>query len=137
MYCTIQNIQDIVPQSVLDKLTNEDTSIITKAIESAQSTVNAYLQGSYDIPELEGLPIIQDISEKITVYKLYTWFSGDETPRIISTNYNIAISELEKIQAGKLSLSYDSGASTLRQPEVLANKTAESKFFSEETWNGY
>lgn len=130
MYCTIENIQNLIPSGVLSQLTNNDTNLIADAITSAEASVNAYLQGSYDINYLADCALLKDISEKITVYNLYTRFSGDETPQIVSTNYKIAISQLEKIQSGALSLGNIDNTPKDRQSEVFSNKTSEDKMFS-------
>lgn len=135
-YCTIENIQELIPTTVLSQLTNGDEFAITKAITDATASINAYLQGSYDLSELENIPVLTDICQKISVYNLYTRVSGDETPQIVSTNYNIAISELEKIQTGKLSLGLSDGSISNRQSEILTNKTG-VKTFSQDTLAGF
>lgn len=137
MYCTIEDIQNLIPAMILSQLTNSDDLLIAKAIQDAQATINAYLQGAYNISEISESALLKDICQKISVYNLYSRFSADETPQIVSTNYKIAIGELEKIQSGKLSLGLIDGTPEPRTAEIFSNKNSYSKTFSIDTLAGF
>ena len=100
MYCTIQNIKDLIPQNLLEGLTSGNDAAIAKAIATAEATINAYVSGSYDAKEASGASFLQSVAEKLTVYNLYLVAAYDETPQIVVTSYLAAISDLEKLQKG-------------------------------------
>jgi len=129
MYCTIQNIKELIPSNLLSELTFENDDAIAKAIFSAEATINAYISGSYDASNAVNTAFLQYTAEKITVYNLYLTSAADETPQIVVTSYLEAISDLEKIQKGVLSLMSNSSAENPRQSEVFSNKTVSDRAF--------
>jgi len=135
MYCTVDNIKDLVPQNLLEELTSGSDAIIEKAIAGANATVEAYLTGAYDLPQQS--VFLQTIAEKITVYNLYLMSAFDETPQIVITSYLEALSALEKIQNGTLSLVASDNTANDRQSEVFTNKTADDRLFGKIDLSGF
>jgi len=131
MYCTVSNIKDLIPQNLLLELTGGNDAGIEKAIAGASATIDAYLMGSYDDSNSMNSPFLQALAEKITVYNLYLVSASDETPQIVTSSYLEAISNLEKIQNGLISVKSEN-APPERQSEVFTNKTACDRFFSKE-----
>lgn len=129
MYCTIQNIKDLIPEKLLEWLTSGNDSVIEKAIEGASSTVDAYLMGSYNPEEASHSAFLQAVAEKIAVYNIYLVSASDDTPQIVITSYLEAISSLEKLQNGLLSVS---NTEKERQSEVFINKAPWDKLFGKE-----
>lgn len=136
MHCTVSNIKDLIPENLLSELTSDDDTVIEKAIARACATIDAYLMGSYDPSNALASPFLQSVAEKITVYNLYLVSACDETPQIVTNSYLEAISSLEKIQSGLISISPQNQPSE-RQSEVFTNKAEADKLFSKENLKGY
>lgn len=130
MYCSVDNIKDLLPQNLLLELTSGNDAVIEKAIASASATIDAYLMGSYDGPDSMNSPFLQALAEKITVYNLYLVSACDETPQIVTVSYLESISNLEKIQSGIISIATPESAPSERQGEIFTNKTQCDKLFS-------
>ena len=127
MYCTIQNIKDLIPENLLEELTSGNDTVIEKAIEGASATIDAYMMGSYNPQEASHSPFLQAVAEKISIYNLYLASAFDDTPQIVITSYSEAISSLEKLQNGLISVS---NSQKDRQSEVFINKAPWDKLFS-------
>ncbi|MEI8377596.1 MAG: phage protein Gp36 family protein [bacterium] len=136
MHCTVSNIKDLIPENLLLELTSGNDAVIEKAIAGASATIDAYLMGSYDGSNQLASPFLQSVAEKITVYNLYLVSACDDTPQIVTSSYIEAISSLEKIQSGVISISTES-SDTERQSEVFINKTEADKMFSKERFKGF
>lgn len=127
MYCTLENIKELLPTSVLGQLVSNDLQV-ERAIKSATTTINAYLAGAYP-PDVES-DFLKEICQKIALYTLYMLVASDETPEIVKTAYRDAISDLEKLQKGTISLpGAEKQNPCIRQAEVFCNKTPEDKLF--------
>lgn len=137
MYCTIQDIKDVVPEGLLAYLSGGNDAIIARAIENAQATINAYIAGAYDPSNALGAGFLQGVAERIAVYNLYVAAAADDTPQIVVTSYLEAISDLEKIQKGFLSLSDAQEAQNERQGEVFTNKDALDRLFPADRFLGF
>lgn len=127
MYCTVDNIKSIIPTGLLGQLASNDIQI-ELAIKSATTTIDAYLAGAYSVG-VES-PFLQEICQKMTVYTLYMLNAYDETPQIVIKSYTDAISDLEKLQKGILSLPGGDNPHPVRQAEVFCNKSPEDRLFS-------
>ena len=134
MYCTIQNIKDLIPENLLEELTSGNDAVIEKAIEGASATIDAYMMGSYNPQEASHSPFLQAVAEKISIYNLYLASAFDDTPQIVITSYSEAISSLEKLQNGLISVS---NSQKERQSEVFINKAPWDKLFSKEKLKGF
>lgn len=137
MYCTIQNIKDVVPAGLLSFLTDGNDNVIAHAIESADAIINAYVAGSYAPNNASGSVFLQSVAERIAVYNLYLTAAYDETPEIVSRSYIEAIGDLEKIQKGLISLSDADNTQTERQAEVFTNKDALDRLFPKDGFGGF
>lgn len=137
MYCTIENIKELIPSNLLEELTSGDDSFIEKAISGASATIDAYLCGSYDASEGLDSPFLQAVAEKITVYNLYLVSACDDTPQIVISSYLEAISSLEKLAKGLLSAGNFDSSPKDRQSEIFVNKNASDKLFSKENFKGF
>jgi phage gp36-like protein len=137
MFCTIQNIKNLVPQNLLTELTSGNDDVIARAIESASATVKAYLSGSYELSKVADSEFLRTIAERIAVYNIYMVSASDETPQIVITSYLEAISDLGKIQSGTVSLFDAKDTPNTRLSEVLTNKSAADKEFSKENLGGF
>ncbi len=137
MFCTIQNIKNLVPQNLLTELTSGNDEVIARAIESASATIKAYLSGSYELSKVADSEFLRTIAERIAVYNIYMVSASDETPQIVITSYLEAISDLGKIQSGTVSLFDAKDTPNTRLSEVLTNKSAADKEFSKENLGGF
>lgn len=133
MYCSVNDIKNIVPEPILGQLANNDLQI-ELAINSATTTIDAYLSGSYPTSSTLGgdgasCAFLADICAKLAIYRLYMLNASDETPEIIQKSYSEAVSELEKLQKGVISLPEVDGAVPVRQAEIFCNKEREDRVF--------
>lgn len=137
MYCTVQNIKDLVPAGLLAYLTGNNDNVIVKAIEGASSVVNAYISGAYDLSTVSSSVFLQSVAERVTIYNLYMNAACDETPEIVSRSYKEAIGELEKIQKGVISIATADSAQAERQGEVFSNKSSLDRVFSDNLFRSF
>ena len=137
MYCTIQDVKDVVPEGLLTYLTGGNDNAILKAIENASATINAYTIGSYDPQSASASAFLQHIAERIAVYNLYLVAAADDTPQIVSASYSEAIGDLEKLQRGFISLTDSTQLENARQAEVFSNKDALDRFFPKNGFTGF
>lgn len=137
MFCTIQNIKNLVPQNLLTELTSGNDEVIARAIESASATIKAYLSGSYELSKVADSEFLRTVAERIVVYNIYMVSACDETPQIVITSYLEAISDLGKIQSGTVSLFDSQSTPNTRLREVFTNKSSSDKEFSKENLGGF
>ena len=137
MYCTIQNIKDLLPAGILASLTGGNDNVIARAIEKTDAVINAYVAGSYDAQNASASVFLQSVAERITVYNLYLASAYDETPEIIAKSCIEAIGDLEKIQKGLISLANADSVQSERQAEVFSNKSEKDRLFPKDGFLGF
>ena len=100
------------PQSVhddiLNALTKGDDSKITRNCESTIDEMKAYLNGRYDVDAIfdatgnDRNRFLLRIALSITLYFIYKIHNPRKLPEEIQTDYEKAMSDLEKIRDGEL-----------------------------------
>lgn len=122
MYCSIDDIRKNIPDVSLIELTDDngtgqiENSIVSEAIAYADSTIDGYLRGRYNLP-LNPVPkIIQKISIDIAIYHIYSRRFELEMPEGMQKRYENAIKLLENIQKGVIA--FNMSDSKLRLYEV-------------------
>ena len=103
MYCQISDIKQLLSGETLERLTLGDESLIVNAITKADELVDGYLaRFAADIKTASLL--IKTLSEKITVYNLFSYQGTMQIPDAYRQDYNSSISTLRSIASGNISL---------------------------------
>jgi phage gp36-like protein len=91
-----------------------DASVLTRAIEDAETEINGYLTKRYSLPLSSVPPILQRLTCDIARYYL----SGDRTTEQVRNRYTDVIRLLKSIASGEVMLE---GASALASNPVGVN----------------
>ena len=130
-----------MPQQVIEQLTDDDgvgeiqTEVVDDAINQADNLIDGFCRGRYpadmddaDVPEL-----INDLSVKLTAYKLYSRKLITTLPDTISKDYQYCMMQLKAIQSGKLS-----PWPVASNPTVfVTNKASTDKIYTDAQWGTY
>ncbi len=118
-YTTQDKLIDRYGESLLIELTDRaevptgqiDAAVVTGAITGAAALIDGHLQGRYVLPLSETPPLIEELAEAITIYKLHTYSPAEK----IKDEYKDAKETLDKISAGKVRLPVQ-GVEPVTQP---------------------
>lgn len=130
-----------LPAHVIEQLTDDHgtgsivTEIVDDAIATAQEEIDGYLKGRYpdDIDDADVPAMIQDIATTLACYNLYARKIELTMPKTLETKYKNAISQLVRIQSGKIS-----PFPTVDEPVVIrCNKDSDSKIYDSDLWATY
>ena len=108
-YCTLSDINKLLPQEVLIRLTDDDMSgsvdddVVTESIDSASDEMDVYLGSRYELPITETVDILIKLNVDIAIYNLYSRVK-DSIPETRNERYKNAIRMLEKIADGKIDI---------------------------------
>ncbi|MBW2598540.1 MAG: DUF1320 domain-containing protein [Deltaproteobacteria bacterium] len=108
-YCTPDDLQKLLPETVLIRLTDDtgagviDETRASEAIASSAEEIDAYIGGRVKLP-IAGTapPILGKINVDIAVYNLYSRVK-EEIPQTRADRYKNAVRLLEKISKGEIS----------------------------------
>jgi phage gp36-like protein len=136
-YCTLLDITKSLPESSVIELTDDsgtgivNTETLNRAIEDADSLIDSYLIGKYDIPIDSSCKLIRKISVDLSIYNLFArrYSSSEEMPKQQSDAYKNQIKLLESIAKGLMLLSADTLESVV-SVIYKTNKTISDKIFS-------
>ncbi len=127
MYTDINDIQTELGEKELLRLTNPDgeqidTAKIENAAKYADSVIDAYLSGYYDVPLLEPVPgIIKKIAKELTINGLYeAAHSKTSVPNTIVWKKIDAMKLLQELRNGSIRLVGARANSAV--PVILSNK---------------
>lgn len=108
-YCTQSDITEQLDAATLIELTDDeaagevDEDKVTRAISSADATIDAYCQGRYSLPLSPVPEKIRDFSVDIAIYNLYSR-RGDLIPDNRKNRHKEALRFLEKVAEDKIGL---------------------------------
>ena len=110
MYCTLADIQAIVPEQELIELTDDslppvavDQSKVNRAITDAGELIDGYLRGRFTLP-LSPVPgLINTVAVDMVIYRLFSRRYKLTPPEIVTARHGEAIRILEQIRTGKIS----------------------------------
>lgn len=116
-YADITAVKSRVPSSTLIRLTNDDASSativdapITAAIEEAESEINGYLAGRYDLPaDVSRNPILKTFTVTIAVWYLYQRRPSADADTTQKDAYEKAIAFLQGLAEKKFHLDVEPG----------------------------
>lgn len=140
MYCTLDDLTAQVPADVLRTLTDDagagaiDQAKIDRAIQQAQSEIDAYAQKQYPVPFDPVPDIIVKVCADIALYNLFSrrGFTEDGGDRVIQERYKAAVKLLENLAKGLVTLG---GAPAPPPPEGPRFEGPE-RIFSRESLKG-
>ncbi len=146
-YCTIEDIQSIIPSQHLINLTNDTAPAkeinilrVEGAIEYADEFINSYLRNKYKLPLTYIPDIIKQVSTDISCYRLYSRRPQD-IPEHIKENYKEAKNILSQLQGEKMLLDLPSEHPqedvVNSAPMIKTNKNKNSIIFSQEMLKGF
>lgn len=121
-YCSLADLQLAIPAQTLIWLSDDNPEaaginlpVVEEAVRQAEELVDAHLRGRYVLP-LDPVPtVVKDMTVNLARHWLYARRpEGAELPDAVTRTYKAAISMLESIRDGKLSIGAPSGET---QPE--------------------
>lgn len=142
-YCTLADLQKIVPEQDLIQLTDDDipaqviiTANVDRAIADAGEMIDGYLRGSYDLP-LDPVPgLLGTLAIDIAVYRLYSRRPKLTPPEGVKERHDNAMKILKLIQEGKITL----GAGAVTTPSSSGDTVSVSsgdRIFTRDTMKGF
>lgn len=146
-YSTLDNLTNIIPESQLINLTNDEggakeinLSQLSSAIEYSDRFIDAHLRNKYTLPLKFVPPIITQLSCDITAYRLYSR-RPSKVPEHIKDNYEEAKKILLQIQKEQIVLDLPSEHPdkelTKPAPMILTSCSEKSRKFSDELMKGF
>lgn len=121
-YCSLADLQLAIPAQTLVWLSDDNPEangvnvpVVEEAVRQAEELVDAHLRGRYVLP-LDPVPtVVKDMTVNLARHWLYARRpEGNELPDAVTRTYKAAMSMLESIRDGKLTIGAPSGAA---QPE--------------------
>ena len=112
MYCTVDDVQKLVPLHTLRALTqddplneNFDESIVIAAIKYASDKIDAAVRGRYPLPLPQKVDLLKELALDLVRHRLYSRRpDGADLPDAVKEGKKSAEADLIKIQNGQLSL---------------------------------
>lgn len=105
-YCTLDDIRANIPNEHIIQLTDDngiqqvDIEKVDEAIAYADSLINGYLAGQYNVPLSPVPKLINKLSIDLAIFHLYSRRFDLEMPEGMMSRYKNCIRLLEQIQQG-------------------------------------
>lgn len=77
-----------------------DAQVVEKAASGAAALIDGHLQGRYKLPLSETPPLLREVAEALTIYKLHRFAPSDK----IGDEHKAALTTLDKIARGIVKL---------------------------------
>lgn len=148
MYCTVDEIKNIIPESELINLTvdePDENSVIDEQRFNdvsawADDFINGYIRAKYRLPLVFVPTLVTKLSSDIVAYRLYMRRPQD-MPEHIKNNYKFALDTLSQIQKGIIILDLPSEHPDEEiqkpQPSYLSNKNNRSIYFDDRAFSAF
>lgn len=137
-YATVQNLIDRFGESEIRQRTDKDVSgavdqaVAQAALDKADAIIDNRLRRLYQVPLVDPPLQIRDIAEVLARWKLY----DDRVPESIQKEAEMALSELDRMAAGKTVLDAP-GAAAGSTTAGLPQTDAPEREFTRDTLQGY
>lgn len=136
MYCTVDDVQKLVPLHTLRELTqddptneNFDESIVTAAIKYASDKIDAAVRGRYPLPLPQKVDLLKELALDLVRHRLYSRRpDGGELPDAVKEGKKSAEADLIKIQNGQLSLGIESSKKAVDEAGPWRVKAPKRRF---------
>lgn len=107
-YATLQNLVDRYGETTLIELTDRadppvgaiDAEVVQRALDNASALIDGYVGALYALPVAEVPPLLTQLCEAITCYRLHTY----SAPERVEADHKEALETLEKIARGRVRL---------------------------------
>ncbi len=125
-YCSLGDLQLTVPAQTLIWLSSDDTAatdvnlaVVEEAVRQAEELVDAHLRGRYTLPLAQVPSVVKDVTVNLARHWLYARRpEGSDLPDAVTRTYKAALSMLESIRDGKLTLGMPTGEAAPEPGEV-------------------
>ncbi len=142
MYCTLQDIKDQLPESVIIELTDDESNgtvnqgRVDAAIKAATDIINTYCRGLYPVPFNPVPGEILSVAVDIAKFNLFSrrGFNEDTADSVVVKRYNAAIKWLENVAKGTVKLDYSLPAPA---NEGGVSITSTTRVFSRDKLGGF
>ena len=140
-YCTIEDIETQTSTPTLIQLTSDDGQeavdrvVAQEAILYSSTLIDGYLRGRYSLPLNTHFPLLRILAIDLSIHRLYSRRMRDEMPEVIENNYKNAISTLNDIQKGVISLQSENDSletAGFNVEEYKTNKSIIDRLFSKD-----
>lgn len=135
-YCTLDQLTDRYGAPMLIDLTDREdppagaivVGVVDRALADADATIDGYLKGRYQLPLTVTPPLLADLAQVVTVYKLHRNAVSEK----IRQDYEDAMRSLREIANGAIRLDVAgvepaaSGASGVRVTDRARDLTPEN-----------
>lgn len=153
MYCSIDDILKDFSKTDLIQLANDEnrsessidlnnasdacTIRILEQIQAADDEIDGYLRSKYTLPLVSVPQRIRQLSKDISIYNVYKRRHRLDMPDTLVGLYKMAVSELDQIRKGFVSLESNSPSETIEASEIRCNKTQKDKIFNSSLLGSY
>ena len=112
MYCTVDDVLELIPRQTLIDLTQDDPSatefdltVVQSAIKYASDKIDASVRGRYPLPLPQKVDLLKELAKDLSRYQIYARRpDGGVLPEAVKEGKKSAEADLTKIQNGQLSL---------------------------------
>jgi phage gp36-like protein len=111
MYCTLADIQAVIPEQDLVELTDDslppavvDQIKVNRAISDAGELIDGSLRGRYSLPLSPAPGLINTLAVDLAIYRLYSRRIRLTPPEVVGERHKEALKLLEQIRNGRVSL---------------------------------
>jgi phage gp36-like protein len=138
-YAVKQNLIDRFGETELAQLTDRTSgttvndTVITRALDDADSLINGYLQTRYSLPLTSVPPVLVAAACDIARYYLFE----DRVPEIVEKRYATRISWLKDVAAGRASLGLDAAGEETVTETGGVDYTANDRIFTKDALEGF
>lgn len=148
MYCTLDNLKSALPERILLQLTddandgefvivppNEAYTNVVNAISNAETMINSYISGRYDLPFATVPDLIRNIAVSQAIVNLYERNHEAVMPEAMAARAKAIVKTLEGLQKGTITL--PGIVKSVPVAEYLTNKTSADLGFINDVRNLY
>lgn len=136
-YSTIDDIKRLLPEDELRALTDDEglgmvnQARVDEAVVSADAEIDSYCGTRYTVPVSPVPALLKKLSVDIAIHALYSR-AVQSMPEVRSERYSAAVTQLESIAKGTLTLGVDGAGEA-----AGTNKTSDSAVFTRKNMEGF
>lgn len=142
MYSACADIEKLLPKETLIQLTDDEgvgtinNDRVGEAIVQADSEINSYCGGRYNVPFAAVPAIVKKISVDIAIYNLYSR-RAEEMPQTRTDRYKNAVRQLELIAKGSISIGIDPAPPASTQNSNSVQAEGNERTFTKDSLKDY
>ncbi len=136
MYCTVNDVLELIPLQTLISLTQDDPSvhdfdveIVNSAIKYGSDKIDASIRGRYSLPLPQKVDLLKGYNLDYARYWLYARRpNGGELPEAVKEGKKSAETDLSKISRGEMSLGIEGSKEAVDEPGPWRVKARPRRF---------